>query len=62
MSKEFEIRWFRFAFSCIIYNMWLLLDFLTQYRIGIIDTVAEPRITLSPFLDDLGEVVGELIE
>jgi len=33
-SKEFEVRWFHFAFGCVVYNMWLLVDFLTQERIG----------------------------
>jgi len=29
-SKEFGVRWFHFAFGCVVYNMWLLVDFLTQ--------------------------------
>ena len=50
-SKEFEVRWFHFAFGCLVYNMWLLVDFLTQERIGVIATRKKPRITLSRFLD-----------
>ncbi|WP_283402475.1 transposase [Halorubrum sp. DM2] len=50
-SKEFGVRWFHFAFGCVIYNMWLLVDFLTQERIGVIKTRKKPRITLSRFLD-----------
>ncbi|UPV72942.1 transposase [Halorussus limi] len=49
-SKEFEVRWFHFGFGCIVYNMWLLVDFLTQDRIGVIDTRKKPRITLQRFL------------
>lgn len=49
-SKAFEVRWFHFAFACVIYNLWLLVDFLTQERIGVIETQTEPRITLKRFL------------
>ncbi|MGQ3330558.1 transposase [Halorubrum sp. FL23] len=49
-SKEFEVRWFHFAFGCVVYNMWLLVDFLTQERIGEIETRKKPRITLRRFL------------
>jgi hypothetical protein len=48
-SKEFEVRWFHFAFGCVVYNMWLLVDFLAQERIGVIETRKKPRITLSGF-------------
>lgn len=50
-SKEFEVRWFHFAFACVVYNMWLLVDFLTQERIGAIETRKKPRISLSRFLN-----------
>jgi len=43
-SKEFGVRWFHFAFG-VVYNMWLLVDFLTQERIGVIETRKKPRIT-----------------
>lgn len=49
-SKEFEVRWFHFAFGCLVYNTWLLVDFLTQERIGVIETRKKPRIRLSRFL------------
>jgi hypothetical protein len=52
-SKTFEVRWFHFAFGCVIYNLWLLVDFLTQARIGVIETRTEPRITLKRFLNML---------
>lgn len=60
-SKEFEVRWFHFAFACIVYNMWLLVDFLTQERIGVIETRKKPRITLSRFLELLEEELMTLI-
>jgi hypothetical protein len=60
-SKEFEVRWFHFAFGCIVYNMWLLVDFLTQERIGVIETRKKPRITLSRFLDWLDRELVALL-
>jgi len=60
-SKEFEVRWFHFAFGCVVYNMWLLVDFLVQERIGVIETRKKPRITLSRFLDWLDDEVVTLI-
>lgn len=60
-SPEFEVRWFHFAFGCVVYNMWLLVDFLTQDRIGVIDSRKKPRITLSRFLDWLDEELVELL-
>lgn len=56
-SKEFEVRWFHFAFACIVYNMWLLVDFVTQDRIGVIETRQKPRIQLNRFLDWLGDLL-----
>ena len=60
-SKEFEVRWFHFGFACIVYNFWLLVDFLTQDRIGVIETQSKPRITLSRFLDWLSRELSTLI-
>jgi len=56
-SKAFEVRWFHFAFACVIYNLWLLVDFLTQERIGVIETRTKPRITLKRFLKMLDRVL-----
>jgi hypothetical protein len=60
-SKEFEVRWFHFAFGCVVYNIWLLVDFLAQERIGVIETRKKPRITLSRFLDWLEQELGTLL-
>jgi hypothetical protein len=60
-SKEFEVRWFHFAFGCLVYNMWLLMDFLVQERIDVIETLNEPRITLAQFLDWLQDELITLI-
>jgi len=56
-SKAFEVRWFHFAFACVIYNLWLLVDFLTQERIGVIETRTKPRITLKRFLEMLDRLL-----
>ncbi|EMA46088.1 transposase IS4 family protein [Halococcus saccharolyticus DSM 5350] len=60
-SKEFEVRWFHFAFGCIIYDLWLLVDFLTQDRIGVIETRTKPRISLSRFREWLKRELVTLI-
>ncbi len=56
-SKAFEVRWFHFAFACVIYNLWLLVDFLTQERIGVIETRTKSRIKLKRFLEMLDRVL-----
>jgi len=61
-SKEFEVRWFHFAFGCIVYNMWLLVDFLTQERIGVIETRKKPRISLSQFLNRLTNLLRRWLD
>ncbi|RZV05179.1 hypothetical protein BDK88_4199 [Natrinema hispanicum] len=60
-SKEFEVRWFHFAFGCVVYNMWLLVDFLTQERIKVIETREKPRIKLSRFTNWVEKELGELL-
>lgn len=55
-SREFEIRWFHFAFACCVYNLWLLIDFLVQERIGVIETQRSPRLSLQRFLEKFTEV------
>ncbi|MGQ3331003.1 hypothetical protein [Halorubrum sp. FL23] len=60
-SKEFEVQWFHFAFGCVVYSMWLLVDFLTQERIGEIETRKKPRITLRRFLKWLDKELVALI-
>jgi hypothetical protein len=60
-SKQFEVRWFHFAFGCLVYNLWLLVDFLTQERIGVIETRKKPRITLSRFLEFLKKELVTLL-
>jgi hypothetical protein len=60
-SNVFEVRWFHFAFATIVYDLWLLVDFLMQDRIGIIETENSPRISLDRFLDDLDDHLEQLL-
>jgi hypothetical protein len=60
-SKEIAVRWFHFGFACIIYNMWLLVDLLTQDRVGMVETRKKPRIKLSRFLRWIDRKIGILI-
>lgn len=60
-SKEFEVRWYHFAFGSLVYNLWLLVDFLTQDRIGAIETRKKPRVTLKRFLRWLDKEVVTLL-
>ena len=59
-SKVYEVRWFHFAFACVLYNLWLLVDFLTQVRIGEIETRKKPRISLAKFLRRLDKVLDAI--
>lgn len=58
-SKEFEVRWFHFGFGCIVYNLWLLTDFLVQERITVIETLTKPRIPLCRFLTWLKKAIDK---
>jgi hypothetical protein len=52
-SKEFGVRLFHFGFAVLLYNMWLLVDFLVQVSIEG-EVRSKPRITagrLRGFLD-----------
>lgn len=60
-SKEFAVHWFHFAVGCLLYIMWLLGDFLTQERIGVIETRKKPRVTLSRSLDWLDKELAALL-
>lgn len=59
--RRLEVRWWHFGFACVIYNLWLLVDFLTQERIGVIETRKKPRITLARFLGFLEKELVTLI-
>lgn len=60
-SKVFEVRWFHFGFAAVVYNMWLLVDFLVQDRIGVITVRSKPRVTLRRFLKKLQKELVRLL-
>mgnify|MGYP006277365165 FL=1 len=60
-SNVFEVRWYHFAFATIVYDLWLLVDFLIQERIHVIETLNSPRISLSRFLDRLDDHLDQLL-
>ncbi|MDS0477405.1 transposase [Natrinema sp. 1APR25-10V2] len=47
-SKAFEVRLFHFGFGVLLYNMWLLVDFLVQDKIDG-EFRPKPRLTASRF-------------
>lgn len=59
-SNAFEVRLFHMGMAVCVYNMWLLVDFLTQAR-GVIETRTKPRIDLARFRGFLDRQVGTLL-
>ncbi len=48
-SKEFGVRLFEFGLAVLLYNMWLMVDFLVQAGLDV-EFRAKPRITAKRFL------------
>lgn len=48
-SKDFGVRLFEFGFAVLLYNMWLLVDFLVQVGMDV-EFRTKPRITAQRFL------------
>jgi hypothetical protein len=49
-SKEFPVRLFYFGFAVLLYNMWLLVDFVVQVSLDCVEQRTKPRITAKRFL------------
>ena len=49
-SKEFVVRLFYFGFAVLLYNMWLIVDFLVQISLDIQHRY-KPRVTAKRFLN-----------
>lgn len=47
-SKEFEVRLWHFGFAVLLYNAWLLVDFLVQVGLDV-EFRSKPRITAQRF-------------
>jgi hypothetical protein len=48
-SKNFSIRLFHFGFAVLLYDMWLLVDFLVQVSLGVVEFRPKPRVTAPRF-------------
>jgi len=59
-SKEFEVRLFHFGFAVLLYNMWLLVDFLVQVSMQG-DVQPKPEITADRFRRFLDRRVSALL-
>lgn len=41
-SKAFSVRLFHFSFTILLYDMWLLVDFLVQTSLDIVEFPTKP--------------------
>lgn len=56
-SKDFSVRLFYFGFAVLMYNLWLMVDFLVQFSMDI-ELRFKPRITANRFRRYIEEWVG----
>lgn len=59
-SKEHKVRLFHFGIAVLLYNMWLLVDFLVQVSLDG-EVESEPEITASRFCGFLDRRVIALL-
>ena len=59
-SKEFEVRLWHFGFAVLLYNAWLMVDFLVQAGLDR-EFRSKPRITAQRFLSFLDRQLTRLI-
>lgn len=59
-SKEFEVRLWHFGFAVLLYNAWLMVDFLVQAGLNV-EFRSKPRITAQRFRDYLQRRLTQLI-
>jgi hypothetical protein len=48
-STNFSIRLFHFGFAVLLYDLWLLVDFLVQTLIDVVEFRTKPRVTAARF-------------
>ena len=60
-STEFSIRLFHFGFAVLLYDLWLLVDFLVQTLIDIVEFRTKPRVTAPRFRGFLRREVSALL-
>ncbi|GGL39859.1 hypothetical protein GCM10009037_24580 [Halarchaeum grantii] len=50
-SKNFSVRWFYFGFAVLLYDMWLLVDFVIQVSLDCVEQRTKPRLPARRFLE-----------
>jgi len=60
-STEFSIRLFHFGFAVLLYDLWLLVDFLVQTLIDVVEFRTKPRVTAPRFRAFLQREVSALL-
>jgi hypothetical protein len=59
-SKDFSVRLFHFGFAVLLYNSWLMVDFLVQTGLDI-EFRSKPRITAQRFIEFVKQRLVRLI-
>lgn len=59
-SKDYSVRLFEFGFAVLLYNMWLLVDFLVQVGMDV-EFRTKPRITAQRFLAYLTRRMNDFV-
>lgn len=57
-SKDYSVRLFYFGFAALLYNMWLLVDFIVQVSLDV-EHRYKPRVTAKRFLNLARKQLGE---
>ena len=60
-STEFSIRLFHFGFAVLLYDLWLLVDFLVRTSIDIVEFRTKPRVRAPRFRGFLRREVSALL-
>jgi hypothetical protein len=60
-STNFSIRLFHFGFAVLLYDLWLLVDFLVQTLIDVVEFRTKPRVTAPRFRGFLRREVSALL-
>jgi hypothetical protein len=59
-SRSFRIRHWHFGFAMLLYNCWLLVDFLVKVSIEVIEYQREPRVSAQRFRDLFDDFLDRL--
>jgi hypothetical protein len=60
-STAFEVRLFHFGFAVLLYDLWLLVDFLAQTMLDVVEFRSKPRVTAARFRAFLCREVSALL-